>query len=82
MSLLIMSTTAQSVVSEPQSSGLVAPLIQLSKPGVTRLVMVTAVCGALVAPQRIDKLNLLIALCSTALVVASANALKDRKSVV
>jgi len=70
-----MSTTAQSVVSEPQSSGLIAPLIQLSKPGVTRLVMVTAVCGALVAPQRIDKLNLLIALCSTALVVAGANAL-------
>jgi TatA/E family protein of Tat protein translocase len=74
-SLSIMSTTAQSVVSEPQSSGLVAPLIQLSKPGVTRLVMVTAVCGALVAPQRIDTLNLLIALCSTALVVAGANAL-------
>src|SRR5690606_25327938 len=74
-SLSTMSTTAQSVVSEPQSSGLVAPLLQLSKPGVTRLVMVTAVCGALVAPQRIDTLTLLIALFATALVVAGANAL-------
>lgn len=70
-----MSTTLQSVVSEPQQSGLVGPLVQLSKPGVTRLVMVTALCGALVAPASIDLLNLVVALVSTALVVAGANAL-------
>jgi len=76
-----MSTTAPSVVSETpvvsetRSSGLVAALLQLSKPGVTRLVMVTAVCGALVAPERIQTLTLLIALFATALVVAGANAL-------
>src|SRR5690606_19272069 len=41
----------------------------------TRLVMVTAVCGALVAPQSIHTLTLTIALFATALVVAGANAL-------
>lgn len=70
-----MSTTLQSVVSEPQQSGLVGPMVQLSKPGVTRLVMVTALCGALVAPTGIDPVNLMVALISTALVVAGANAL-------
>ena len=70
-----MSTTLQTAVSEPQQSGLLGPLVQLSKPGVTRLVMVTALCGALVAPVSIDLVTLVVALCSTALVVAGANAL-------
>lgn len=48
---------------------------QLTKPGVTRLVMVTMLCGALLAPARIDWLRLCVALFSTALVVAGANAL-------
>ncbi len=50
-------------------------MLQLSKPGVTRLVMVTALCGALVAPAAIDVVNLIVALLSTALVVAGANSL-------
>jgi len=70
-----MSTTLQTAVSEPQQSGLLGPLVQLSKPGVTRLVMVTALCGALVAPVSIDLVTLVVALCSTALAVAGANAL-------
>ena len=70
-----MSTTLETVVSEAQPSGIVGPVIQLSKPGVTRLVMVTALCGALVAPEAIEPFKLLLALFSTALVVAGANAL-------
>ena len=48
---------------------------QLTKPGVTRLVMVTMLCGALLAPARIEWVRLCVALFSTALVVAGANAL-------
>ncbi len=70
-----MSTTLETVVSESRQTGLLGPLVQLSKPGVTRLVMVTALCGALVAPGSIDILKLALALCSTAMVVAGANAL-------
>ena len=70
-----MTTTLQTVVSRPQPSGVLGPMLQLSKPGVTRLVMVTALCGALVAPLGIDVVNLVVALLSTALVVAGANSL-------
>jgi protoheme IX farnesyltransferase len=70
-----MNMTVQTVVSDAPPSGVLGPVLQLSKPGVTRLVMVTALCGALVAPQAIDPLNLFLALVSTALVVAGANAL-------
>ena len=70
-----MSITAPTVVSEARPSGVFGPVIQLSKPGVTRLVMVTALCGALVAPKSIEPVKLLVALLSTAFVVAGANAL-------
>ncbi len=50
-------------------------LVELTKPGVTRLVMVTALCGALAAPAVIDWFKLVLALIGTVLVVASANAL-------
>lgn len=48
---------------------------QLTKPAVTRLVVVTMACGALVAPGPVPMLRLGIALFGTALVVAAANAL-------
>ncbi|HTA91513.1 MAG TPA: heme o synthase [Polyangiaceae bacterium] len=52
-----------------------AALFELSKPGVAGLVMVTMLCGALVAPGPRPLVRLLIAMFGTALVVASANAL-------
>ncbi len=50
-------------------------LVELGKPGVAGLVMVTMLCGALVAPGPRPLGRLLIAMFGTALVVASANAL-------
>src|SRR5450432_4806592 len=50
-------------------------LFELGKPGVAGLVMVTMLCGALVAPGPRPLLRLLIAMFGTALVVAAANAL-------
>ena len=50
-------------------------LLELGKPRITALVMVTMLCGALVAPGPRSLLRLLIAMFGTALVVASANAL-------
>jgi protoheme IX farnesyltransferase len=50
-------------------------LLELSKPGVTRLVLVTTACGALAAPGRVDFVRLAVALVGTGLVVAGANAL-------
>ena len=50
-------------------------LFELGKPRVAGLVMVTMLCGALVAPGPRALGRLLIAMFGTALVVASANAL-------
>jgi protoheme IX farnesyltransferase len=50
-------------------------LFELGKPSVAGLVMVTMLCGALVAPGPRPLGRLLIAMFGTALVVASANAL-------
>jgi protoheme IX farnesyltransferase len=50
-------------------------MLELGKPRITGLVMVTMLCGALVAPGPRPLLPLLIAMFGTALVVASANAL-------
>lgn len=49
-------------------------LIELSKPGVTRLVAITTLCGALTAPGSIGPLRLGAVLLGTVLVVAAANA--------
>lgn len=50
-------------------------LVELSKPGVTRLVLVTTACGAWAAPGPVDPLLLALAVFGTGLVVAGANAL-------
>jgi protoheme IX farnesyltransferase len=52
-----------------------AAVVELSKPGVAGLVVVTMLCGALTAPGSIDFFKLLLALAGTASVVAAANAL-------
>jgi protoheme IX farnesyltransferase len=49
-------------------------LLELTKPSITALVMVTMLSGALVTPASVDALRLLAALFSTACVVGSANA--------
>ncbi len=51
------------------------PWVQLAKPGVTRLVLVTTLFGALVAPGSMSLLHWALTLAGTALVVAAANAL-------
>jgi protoheme IX farnesyltransferase len=52
-----------------------AALVELSKPGVTGLVTVTLLTGALTAPGHIGALRLLAAVVGTVAVVAAANAL-------
>jgi heme o synthase len=51
------------------------PWVQLAKPGVTRLVLVTTFFGALMAPGSMSALHWALTLVGTALVVAAANAL-------
>jgi heme o synthase len=50
-------------------------LVELTKPSIAALVMVTALCGALVAPGPLPIARLIIALVATTLVVGAANAL-------
>jgi heme o synthase len=51
------------------------PLVELTKPSIATLVMVTATCGALVAGGPLPLGRLAVALVATTLVVAAANAL-------
>jgi protoheme IX farnesyltransferase len=61
--------------SEPASTRSWVALVELGKPRLAGLVMVTMLCGALVAPEPHPLGRLLIAMLGTALVVAAANAL-------
>jgi protoheme IX farnesyltransferase len=53
----------------------VQPWVQLAKPGVTRLVLITTLFGGLVAPGAMSLAHWVLTLAGTALVVAAANAL-------
>src|SRR5688572_32838460 len=53
----------------------VQPWVQLAKPGVTRLVLITTLFGGLVAPGSQSVWRWLLTLVGTALVVAAANAM-------
>lgn len=55
--------------------GTLVALVELTKPAVTRLVVVTMLCGAVVAPGPVALGRLLIAFLGTVLVVGAANAL-------
>lgn len=68
-----MNSAAQTVSAPRDAWGVAQALFQLTKPGVTRLVMVTTLCGALIAPGPVDLAKLAIALIGTALVVGAAN---------
>lgn len=73
-----MSRTSASTLSLRSSGlreGTFGALVELSKPSILALVMVTATCGALVAGGSLPVARLLIALGATSLVVAAANAL-------
>lgn len=52
-----------------------AALLELAKPGVAGLVVLTTLCGAISAPGSLDLVNLAVATLATAAVVGSANAL-------
>jgi protoheme IX farnesyltransferase len=65
-----------STVQTSDTAVLASALFQLTKPGVTRMVVMTTWCGAAMAPGPItDHARLFWALVGTALVVASASAL-------
>ena len=68
-----MSSSAGTATTSRDTLGVVQSLVQLTKPGVTRLVIVTTFCGALVAPGHIAPFRFLLALLGTVLVVAAAN---------
>lgn len=53
----------------------VRPWVELAKPGVTRLVLITTLFGGLVAPGQLSLLRWLATLLGTVLIVAAANAL-------
>lgn len=55
--------------------GVLKGLLELTKPGVTRLVIVTTACGAFIAPGEASWLPVLVATLGTAVVVAAANVL-------
>ena len=50
-------------------------LLELTKPGVTRMVLITSAAGALVAPQSLPLGRFVLCLIGTAIVVGAANAL-------
>lgn len=70
-----MNTRADVAEAPREFSVLLSLLVQLAKPGVTRMVLLTAACGAVIAPGPVLLRELVIALFGTGLVVASANAL-------
>ncbi len=70
-----MSSSAGTATNSRDALGVIQSLVQLTKPGVTRLVIVTTFCGALVAPGHIAPVRLLLALLGTVLVVGAANTL-------
>lgn len=74
MSLAPMTSEARTVEPVREHVGIASLLGQLAKPTITRMVLITTLCGALMAPVRIDVLRLGITLLGTGLVVAGANA--------
>jgi heme o synthase len=72
---LKMASSAQSLGATRDTVSLLSAFVQLSKPRVTRMVVLTMLCGALMAPGSIDAVLLALALLGTAAVVAAANTL-------
>lgn len=70
-----MTSDARPVAPTRDTTGVAWALVQLSKPTITRMVLITTLCGALIAPGPVDVARLVLALLGTGLVVAAANAL-------
>jgi len=68
-----MSSSAQSLGAARDVPSLLAAFLQLSKPRVTRMVVLTMWFGAMMAPGAVDVVTLIVALAGTAAVVAAAN---------
>jgi protoheme IX farnesyltransferase len=70
-----MPTDARVAAPARDVSGSLVAVLQLAKPNITRMVLITTACGALLAPVPIDAVRLTLTLLGTALVVAAANSL-------
>jgi protoheme IX farnesyltransferase len=70
-----MTSSAETAVAQHPPTPVLALMVELSKPRITRMVLMTALAGAWVAPGAVEPVRLVLALLSTALVVAGANAL-------
>ncbi len=70
-----MSSSVQAIGSAREPLALLQNFLHLSKPGVSRLVMITMLCGGLIAPGPVLSLEFFAAVFGTTLVVAGANAL-------
>ncbi len=68
-------TTANPLETSRDASTIFRAIWELSKPGVTRLVLVTTALGVVAAPGAFSWLDMLATVVGTALVVAGANAL-------
>lgn len=66
---------AESLEASREAGGVVRALVELSKPGVTRLVLVTTALGVFAAPGGFSLFDLAVTILGTGLVVAGANAL-------
>jgi protoheme IX farnesyltransferase len=70
-----MNTRADVAAAPRELSGALTAVFELTKPGVTRLVMATTLCGAIIAPGPLAYGAFVWALVGTVLVVGAANAL-------
>jgi heme o synthase len=70
-----MSRTADATRDARDVRGFVRALVELTKPAVTRMVLVTTALGAIIAPGKVAFGRLLVALIATGAVVGASNAL-------
>ena len=70
-----MSPRVEAAAANRDTRAFVQGLVQLTKPGVTRMVLVTVAFGAIIAPGRLDWAKLCLTLVATAAVVGASNAL-------
>jgi protoheme IX farnesyltransferase len=70
-----MNTRVETTGALREAANVASALVQLTKPRVTRLVLVTSWLGAVLAPGSLDTFATLLTLLGTVLVVASANTL-------
>jgi protoheme IX farnesyltransferase len=70
-----MNGTVEVAATPRDARTVLAGLVELTKPGVTRMVLVTTAFGAIIAPGPVSLLRLAVALAATGAVVGAANTL-------